>query len=121
MLSWEDYHKEETTPVSSAALSIPTEPEQSIEPVDAVVAAPMPIAEVSSTEDPMAKAIEAVQHIDVAAGLEELEMGAANFVVLESELIMPDALHLFLLKNHHQQQNLQLGSAVQIVLGSSAV
>ena len=34
---------------------------------------------------------------------------------------MPDALHLFLLKNHHQQQNLQLGSAVQIVLGSSAV
>ena len=87
MLSWEDYHKEETTPVSSAALSIPTEPEQSIEPVDAIVAAPMPVAEVSSTEDPMAKAIEAVQHIDVTAGLEELEMGAARVSVDEKAMI----------------------------------
>ena len=32
MLSWEDYHKEETTPVNSAALSLSTEPEELAEP-----------------------------------------------------------------------------------------
>ena len=74
MLSWEDYHKEETTPASSAVLSMPTTPEQSAEePAVASVAAPAPKLEsVAGTGsiDPMAKAIEAVEHIDIAAGLE---------------------------------------------------
>ena len=95
MLSWEDYHKEETTPASSAVLSMPTTPEQSAEePAVAVAvavasaAAPAPKLEsVAGSADPMAKAIEAVEHIDIAAGLEELEMGAARVSVDEKAMI----------------------------------
>jgi ribonucleoside-diphosphate reductase beta chain len=93
MLSWEDYHKEETTPASSAVLSMPTTPEQPAEePAVAVAvasaAAPAPKLEsVAGSADPMAKAIEAVEHIDIAAGLEELEMGAARVSVDEKAMI----------------------------------
>ena len=89
MLNWEDYHKEETTPASSAVLSMPTTPEQSAEePAVASAAAPTPKLEsVASSTDPMAKAIEAVEHIDIAAGLEELEMGAARVSVDEKAMI----------------------------------
>ena len=85
MLSWEDYHKEETTPVNSAALSLSTEPEELAEPATAVVA-PAP-KEGGDTENPVTKAIEAVQHLDITAGLEELEMGAARVSVDEKAMI----------------------------------
>lgn len=93
MLSWEDYHKEETTPASSAVLSMPTTPEQSAEePAVAVASAAAPAPKLESVAgtgsiDPMAKAIEAVEHIDIAAGLEELEMGAARVSVDEKAMI----------------------------------
>ena len=85
MLSWEDYHKEETTPVNSAALSLSTEPEELAEPAIAVVA-PAP-KEGGDAENPVTKAIEAVQHLDITAGLEELEMGAARVSVDEKAMI----------------------------------
>ncbi|MFB0950869.1 MAG: ribonucleotide-diphosphate reductase subunit beta, partial [Halioglobus sp.] len=85
MLSWEDYHKEETTPASSAVLSMPTTSEQ---PAVAPVAAPTPKLEsVAGSTDPVAKAIEAVEHIDITAGLDELEMGAARVSVDEKAMI----------------------------------
>ena len=93
MLSWEDYHKEETTPASSAVLSMPTTPEQSAEePAVAVASAAAPAPKLESVAgtgsiDPMAKAIEAVEQIDIAAGLEELEMGAARVSVDEKAMI----------------------------------
>ncbi|MDG2047217.1 MAG: ribonucleotide-diphosphate reductase subunit beta [Halioglobus sp.] len=84
MLSWEDYHEEETTPASSAMLSMPEPAEQPAAPATSAVAAPAPKQENS---DLVAKAIEAVEHIDTAAGLDELEMGAARVSVDEKAMI----------------------------------
>jgi ribonucleoside-diphosphate reductase beta chain len=98
MLSWDDYHKEETAPASAAAPSMQSTIESPAERVaDSVaeistaqppeVAPEIETISAASTRGVLAKAIEAVEHIDVAVGLEELEMGAARVSVDEKAMI----------------------------------
>ncbi len=95
MLSWDDYHKEDSSSNSQVHGSVPmaeAEPAQ-IEPVPlAEVAAPEPelpaVAEAApAVQDIAARAAAAVQGMDVAPGLEELEMGAARVSVDEKAMI----------------------------------
>ena len=98
MLSWDDYHKEEGAAASAAAqqpvhqsliAEMETPPEAAaaakVEPV--AEPAPAPTADPATNMDPVAAAAEAVQNMDVAAGLEELEMGASRVSVDEKAMI----------------------------------
>lgn len=98
MLSWDDYHKEEGAAASAAAqqpvhqsliAEMETPPEAAaaakVEPV--AEPAPAPTADPATKMDPVAAAAEAVQNMDVAAGLEELEMGASRVSVDEKAMI----------------------------------
>ncbi|MDG2325596.1 MAG: ribonucleotide-diphosphate reductase subunit beta, partial [Halioglobus sp.] len=98
MLSWDDYHKEEGAAASAAAqqpvhqsliAEMETPPEAAaaakVEPV--AEPAPAPTADPAANMDPVAAAAEAVQNMDVAAGLEELEMGASRVSVDEKAMI----------------------------------
>jgi ribonucleoside-diphosphate reductase beta chain len=87
MLSWDDYHKEEAAPtraaksINAAALGVsvpmPSEPEQ----------APVEPGTPPFDTNTFAKAAKAVDHIDVAPGLEALEMNAARVSVDEKAMI----------------------------------
>jgi ribonucleoside-diphosphate reductase beta chain len=98
MLSWDDYHKEEGAAASAAAqqpvhqsliAEMETPPEAAaaakVEPV--AEPAPAPTADPAANMDPVAAAAQAVQNMDVAAGLEELEMGASRVSVDEKAMI----------------------------------
>ena len=109
MLSWDDYHKEDSGIATSAAAAPrpatpqPAAPQASApqadapRPLVAEMAAPQPatpeqVAVASAPEqaapaDPLARAAEAVANLDVAPGLEELEMGAARVSVDEKAMI----------------------------------
>jgi ribonucleoside-diphosphate reductase beta chain len=111
MLSWEDYHKDETTtasaapagPVMAGAEVPPPAAPAAPRPAAPPPAVPQPSSQVMMTEAPtgvdvevtvdvraednVARAAEAVEHIDVAPGLEELEMGAARVSVDEKAMI----------------------------------
>ena len=104
MMNWDDYHKEEAAAESAPAAAAASAMTQATpEPAPVVAPAPPaapppatpppataidPIAEsVPAATDNVAKAAEAVGHIDVAPGLEELEMGAARVSVDEKAII----------------------------------
>ena len=111
MMNWDDYHKEEAAPASAPAAATASVAQVAPEPAAAVAAAqqttaPMPaaaqpaapqpaaapidpIASVRPAEvsDNVAKAQQAVEQIDVAPGLEDLEMGAARVSVDEKAMI----------------------------------
>ena len=96
MLNWDDYDKQEATPAAAAAAM----PEQ--EAVDTPIAAPEPEPAIETVATPpaaddspapsvasnsnIARAMESVETLDVAAGLEELEMGAARVSVDEKAM-----------------------------------
>ncbi|MCL4104403.1 UNVERIFIED_CONTAM: hypothetical protein GTU68_047365 [Idotea baltica] len=101
MLNWNDFHDEEdvlvapssqaepkpaqavaTEPVPSPAAAAPLQPTAPLEPA-APAEAPAPVAE----DSPIARAAKAVENIDVAPGLEDLEMGAARVTVDEKAMI----------------------------------
>ncbi len=106
MLSWDDYHKQESAPAAAmpreskaataaiepalAAAPEPAAPEPTVAAAPAV--APRPAAGASATppvglEENIARANESLEHMDVAPGLEELEMGAARVSVDEKAMI----------------------------------
>jgi ribonucleoside-diphosphate reductase beta chain len=117
MLNWDDYHKQDSDAGGAAAAAARTQslaPEPpAIEPIAVealaakpakpiaepapAVAAPVaaPLAQAESTTEPppavlahnVARATQAVEHLDVAPGLEELEMGAARVSVDEKAMI----------------------------------
>ena len=99
MLSWDDYHKEEAAPTSAAATTMQAVPEppavelQTEPPIEVPVEAATAAAEAidpvpgAGTTDFVAKAAAAVDHLDVAPGLEELEMGASRISVDEKAMI----------------------------------
>jgi ribonucleoside-diphosphate reductase beta chain len=107
MLNWEDYHKEDTTPAGSAAANAgsqsavvtaaPETPEPAFETPEAPHRVAVELAAVESPDiDPVtqaeasenvARATDAVDNIDIAPGLEELEMGAARVSVDEKAMI----------------------------------
>ena len=97
MLSWDDYHKEDSA--SPAAAPQPAAPQPLVAEMETppgAVAVPRkeePVAEAQPAPtpaeaiDPVARAAAAVQNLDVAPGLEELEMGAARVSVDEKAMI----------------------------------
>ncbi|MCP5190620.1 MAG: ribonucleotide-diphosphate reductase subunit beta [Pseudomonadales bacterium] len=94
MLNWDSYHKPETTGEAASARSQQqTAPEPAAAPTaEAPPAAVLPTAQAEVTHpatvaDNVARAIESVDSLDVAPGLEELEMGAARVSVDEKAMI----------------------------------
>ena len=96
MLNWDDYDTKESATAGAAAPSVPEQrDEPAPAPEPAPVAAPVaaePAAGASQQppvglEDNIAKASEALEQLDIAAGLEELEMGAARVSVDEKAMI----------------------------------
>ncbi len=112
MLSWDDYNKEESVSMGAAApvmqavsASEPvpapepaapppvTGPVATLDTAAAPGATPAPVMAADDTvtdpeaEENVARAAEAVDHMDIAPGLEELEMGAARVSVDEKAMI----------------------------------
>src|SRR6056297_256159 len=93
MLSWDDYHKEEAAPVSSTGMAAASAVQP--EPVAAAPAAEVaepPVARqeaegIATASENIARAVESLDNLDVAPGLEELEMGAARVSVDEKAMI----------------------------------
>jgi len=96
MLNWDDYHKQESASAAPAAaaaarnvaLETP-EPEPELETVAETAAVPVSAEEQVAPDAAanIAKAAEALEQLDVASGLEELEMGAARVSVDEKAMI----------------------------------
>jgi ribonucleoside-diphosphate reductase beta chain len=99
MLNWDDYHKEDSAPVASAApepavvaAAAPAVSQATPQPAAPQPAAPQPVAATdpvapAENADHVARAAAAVENIDVAPGLEELEMGAGRVSVDEKAMI----------------------------------
>ena len=98
MLNWDDYHKQESAPAAaSARMQQPAAPTPEIEPEPTPVAAAKPAATTApagasrtpptAVADNVARALESIENLDVAPGLEELEMGAARVSVDEKAMI----------------------------------
>ena len=94
MLSWDEYHNEK--PIKPIAQELPNE-EQVAEPATTYKAEPtqVPQEETPSVEpatqeasaEPLERAQKALQSMDVAPGLEELEMGAERVLVDDKRMI----------------------------------
>jgi ribonucleoside-diphosphate reductase beta chain len=106
MLNWDDYHTEDTAQAAPAAAAAAAaaiaEPEPTPEPKPQAAPAPAPVQEAADVSaelaekavakpeearDNIAEAAKAVAEMDVATGLEELEMGAARVSVDEKAMI----------------------------------
>ena len=97
MLSWDDYDKEEAAPAAPAMPQVEAQVEvKKAETAVETVTQPATTAVSGQDIDPesaaiaaenLAKATEALEQIDIAAGLEELEMGAARLSVDEKAMI----------------------------------
>jgi ribonucleoside-diphosphate reductase beta chain len=96
MLNWDDYHADETEigktipPITPAAQAAATETTQNIaaDIQSAAHAATMQTnANAAAPTDAAAKAQQAIEAMDVAPGLEELEMGAARLCVDDKAMI----------------------------------
>ena len=102
MLNWDDYHKDENAPVAQQLAAVtpePVEPTATVaetvaatqEPIKVDIATGAPAAGAPAAgvpaADNIARAAQAVENIDVAPGLEELEMGAARVSVDEKAMI----------------------------------
>lgn len=96
MFNWDDYNKEETAetekvakkPVVAEKAPQGAIAEQTVqntvtEPTPAVA----PVTDASSITDPIQKAAESLRNLDVAPGLEELEMGAQRIHVDDKKMI----------------------------------
>jgi ribonucleoside-diphosphate reductase beta chain len=78
MLSWDDYHKEEAAPASAAAIAASmAQPLKAMSDTGAQSVEMLSVATVAG----------AISHIEVAPGLEDLEMGAARVSVDEKAMI----------------------------------
>ena len=101
MLSWDNYDEplDAELPKVVAEAAKPAAPVQEVyketqtapEPTAQMQAAATPVAQPAVTEstsdDPVAKAKQAIQEIDIAPGLEELEMGGARIQVDQKAMI----------------------------------
>ena len=111
MMNWDDYHKEEAAPASAPAAATANVAQVAPEPAVAVAAAvqtataqpatpqpatpqpaaaaidPIATATPADVSDNVTRALQAVEQIDVAPGLEDLEMGAARVSVDEKAMI----------------------------------
>jgi len=85
MLSWDDYHQDETQTAPAPAKAPPPPPALEATPVAAVEDTAPVVAPTAAAN--VAAAARAVEALDVAPGLEELEMGAARVSVDEKAMI----------------------------------
>ena len=88
MLSWDDYHSEDT--LKPARPAPPPPPVEDIPAATAATAAVVNDAatgQAAASTDLAAAAAQALEQLDVAPGLEELEMGAARVSVDEKAMI----------------------------------
>ncbi|MAC32318.1 MAG: ribonucleotide-diphosphate reductase subunit beta, partial [Haliea sp.] len=88
MLTWDDYHSEDTLKPAR-----PAPPPPPVEDIPAATAAPSATVSeaangpAAASTDLAAAAAQALEQLDVAPGLEELEMGAARVSVDEKAMI----------------------------------
>ncbi|MEQ6888438.1 ribonucleotide-diphosphate reductase subunit beta [Halomonas sp. CS7] len=87
MLNWDEFHEDDSAVAEQPAAAKPT-PAAAPEPAPA----PEAVAESAGAyqvadEDRMARAKRSLEELDVAAGLEELEMGAARIEVDDKQMI----------------------------------
>tara|TARA_R110002110_G_scaffold240244_1_gene456398 strand:- start:44271 stop:45539 length:1269 start_codon:yes stop_codon:yes gene_type:complete len=95
MLSWDDYHSEEAISTATARKVPPPPPREEPEPAAAPAApmqtraasTPAPVAADAEAAENIAAAARALENLDLASGLEELEMGAARVSVDEKAMI----------------------------------
>lgn len=93
MLNWDEYHTEESEAAPIPALAEPVLAEPTPQPTAAEPAPAEPIFEAEKQEQPAATnaaisaAEAAIANLDIAAGLEELEMGAARLTVDDKAMI----------------------------------
>jgi ribonucleoside-diphosphate reductase beta chain len=101
MLNWDDYHKQEAAGAAASArpeqpataAPAPKEPAAPEPVIEAVPAATAPATGASQTppppvlDDNITRAMASLETMDVAPGLEELEMGAARVSVDEKAMI----------------------------------
>lgn len=94
MLNWNDYYEDDTAPAAIAPEFAPT-PEQTSAPAPTVTAVPLvdrkheaaPAPARAEQDTPIARAAQAIENIDIAPGLADLEMGAARVTVDEKAMI----------------------------------
>ncbi len=99
-MNWDDYHKEESAPAAGVpATGMPAAAAAQVAPEPAPAVAPQPAAQppaqpasapaapAAGALDPVAQAAQTIAEMDVAAGLEDLEMGAARVSVDEKAMI----------------------------------
>ena len=87
MLNWNEYYEDDAAPVVAAP-----EPAPVVKQTAAPVAAPAAVAATAAPaqtepDSPIARAAQAIENIDIAPGLEDLEMGAARVSVDEKAMI----------------------------------
>jgi ribonucleoside-diphosphate reductase beta chain len=92
MLNWDDYHRDENAPVAQQVAAVTPESAEPAATVAETVAATQEPIKVDipagvPAADKIARAAQAVENIDIAPGLEELEMGAARVSVDEKAMI----------------------------------
>ncbi|QOR40176.1 ribonucleotide-diphosphate reductase subunit beta [Billgrantia diversa] len=88
MLNWDEFHEDETSVAEQPAKAAPA-------PAVKPQPAPAPVEEVKESSgsykvaesDRLARARKSLEELDVAAGLEELEMGAARIEVDDKQMI----------------------------------
>ncbi|MFT5710546.1 MAG: ribonucleoside-diphosphate reductase beta chain [Halioglobus sp.] len=87
MLNWNNYYEDDIAPAATAPERAPVvEQTAAPAPIASPVAAVAAPAQVEP-DSPIARAAQAIENIDIAPGLEELEMGAARVTVDEKAMI----------------------------------
>ncbi|MGR2740415.1 ribonucleotide-diphosphate reductase subunit beta [Billgrantia sp. Q4P2] len=88
MLNWDEFHEDETTVAEQPAKAAPApaaKPQPAVAPSDEVKESSGSYQVADS--DRLARARKSLEELDVAAGLEELEMGAARIEVDDKQMI----------------------------------
>ncbi|MEB3768100.1 ribonucleotide-diphosphate reductase subunit beta [Acinetobacter sp. MD2] len=99
ILSWDDLEDDSQKPATPESKSAPIQPQEKTEsqvvldsqPSPQTVAAAQPVRAVTSqptdSTDPLARASESLKNLDISAGVEELETGAARVQVDDKAMI----------------------------------
>jgi|TARA_B110000977_G_scaffold193968_1_gene269749 ribonucleoside-diphosphate reductase beta chain len=95
MLNWDDYHLEENSSKTAALMAEPivaaieeaVQPNEEVKQTSITTVASHTATSATDIDDPIARAEAAIASLDVTAGLEELEMGAARLTVEDKAMI----------------------------------
>ncbi len=97
MLNWNDYYEDDIAPAATAPEPAPVAEQSATAKPAAPAAATAPAPEIkrevppapaqAEPDSPITRAAQAIENIDIAPGLEDLEMGAARVTVDEKAMI----------------------------------